>query len=199
MTGADQNRTARTCECGDHGFIGFKTWHVAFFDADKVPAVAPKRWKLSHPSKRDCYAYSAKSEMLHRVLAGVDTKSVSVDHIDGDTMNNRSANLRVCTHAQNMRNRRKHKGGTSAFKGVCKAQNGWAAEVSSGGVRIRKSGFATELEAALFYDAAAIHLHGEFARTNASLGLIPHGVNSAPVILAMQRIPGAVAELLEAA
>jgi hypothetical protein len=43
-----------------------------------------------------------------------------VDHLDGDTLNNRKANLRICTHAENLQNRKKRRKGrfTSAHRGV---------------------------------------------------------------------------------
>ena len=166
------HRIARACECGAHGFVGFKTWHVALFDANKTTVVASHYWTMCKAYSRHAYAESKASRtILHRLLTDA-AEGFVVDHINGDTMDNRSANLRVCSHAQNMRNRRKHSGTKSTFKGVYRCSNGWASEAAKGGVRIRKSGFKTELEAALFYDAAAKELHGEFAKTNASMGLI---------------------------
>src|SRR6185437_12792771 len=45
---------------------------------------------------------------LHRVLLGITDPTIMVDHIDRDSLNNRRSNLRIATHAENMRNARKH-------------------------------------------------------------------------------------------
>lgn len=96
---------------------------------------------------------------------------VSVDHVNGDKLDNRKCNLRVCTHKQNLRNQKKHRNGAASYKGV----SGRA--TASGRVRYRATitvdyrqlclgTFATELEAAVAYNAAALEHHGEFARLN---------------------------------
>jgi len=174
MTKRRTKRYAQICECGSHGFISFPTGHVALIDACKVPDLAGVTWSLSHPFRRDRYVHnSASKTILHRLLAGVHgVPGFVVDHRNGDTMDNRLSNLRPCTHAENTRNTRKHKAKSSKFKGVFRAGKYWGVEVNCQLQRVRKDGFRTELEAALFYDEAAIRLHGEFARTNASLGLI---------------------------
>jgi hypothetical protein len=160
------HRIARACECGDHGFMGFQTWHVAFFDACHAPIIAGHVWSVCHAYRRHPYVEQRQTKLiLHRLLSAASVGFV-VDHINGDTMDNRSKNLRVCSHAENMRNRRKHKIGKSEFKGIYPVSNGWAAEAVAGKRRIRKSGFKTALEAARFYDEAATILHGEYARTN---------------------------------
>jgi hypothetical protein len=88
-----------------------------------------------------------------------------VDHINGDGLDNRRANLRLCSHAENLQNRRPY--GRSRFLGVAyDASSGkrkpWAATIG----RRRIGRFATEEEAARAYDAAAIVQYGEFARPN---------------------------------
>ena len=44
------------------------------------------------------------SMYMHRLIMSPTGKDV-VDHIDGDSLNNTRSNLRICTHAENLRNR----------------------------------------------------------------------------------------------
>lgn len=92
-----------------------------------------------------------------------------VDHISGDTLDNRRANLRVCTHAQNLANGRSHSDSRSRYRGVSwKAREGsWRAQISIGKQRSRFLGqWPTEEDAALAYDQAAREQYGEYARLN---------------------------------
>ena len=100
----------------------------------------------------------------------------SVDHINGDASDNRRCNLRICDHHGNMRNQSKASG-SSRFKGVyaSSTKGKWCA-----GVRVTEQGkarnvylgtFAVEEDAARAYDARVKELFGEFAKTNADLGL----------------------------
>jgi hypothetical protein len=111
---------------------------------------------------------------LHRDLPGMEPAPY-VDHINGDTLDDRRENLRPCSRSENLRNsRRKHYARSSRFKGVYfdKGTGRWAADIRAG-QRIRLGRFDTEIAAALAYDRKAVELHGEFARTNQSLGLLP--------------------------
>jgi hypothetical protein len=89
-----------------------------------------------------------------------------VDHINGDTLDNRRANLRVCTKSENNRNRRKLHPTTSRFKGVYKNTKPWIALIECNGKQFVLGRFASEEEAALAYDKAAKEHFGSFARLN---------------------------------
>lgn len=92
-----------------------------------------------------------------------------VDHKDGDGLNNQRGNLRICTHAQNMRNR-KPPVSASLYKGLSwnKSYDRWRVRITVEGKCIFLGCFIDEKEAALAYDKAATQLHGEFARLNFS-------------------------------
>lgn len=91
-----------------------------------------------------------------------------IDHVNGDAMDNRLKNLRLCTRAENCANRGSRKGSTSQYLGVDKLPNGkWRAQIKPAGLKASYLGsFEDERTAAAAYDDAARAHHGEFARLN---------------------------------
>ena len=93
---------------------------------------------------------------------------VTVDHWDGDGLNNRRSNLRPATLSQNQQNSIKPRSNTSGFKGVnfVKRSGRWQANITVDGKARYLGTFDTKEEAARTYDEAAKEFHGEFARQN---------------------------------
>jgi len=86
-----------------------------------------------------------------------------VDHINGDTLDDRPENLRICTHKQNMRNMKVPEG---RYKGISKVGSKWRAKIADEERRLHLGYFNTAEEAAFEYDKAAKAYFGEFARLN---------------------------------
>lgn len=97
--------------------------------------------------------------------------SGEIDHINGNPADNRIANLRVCSRTQNLHNTVGSRDSASRFKGVYRDGGRWAAKFRHRGKSLHVGGFATEIEAAKAYDEKIKKVRGEFARTNAALGL----------------------------
>lgn len=105
--------------------------------------------------------------LMHRVLAGTPADKVT-DHINGDSLDNRRANLRSVTHTQNMQNRAKRKDAASKYKGISwdKRRQKWAAVLQADKKTYFLGRFEREEDAARAYASAAAHHFGEFNRAN---------------------------------
>ena len=104
-----------------------------------------------------------KLYMVHRIIYYLTNNkwpSGVVDHINGDTLDNRGENLRDVTQGDNCRAfGPAHKDSVSKYRGVCKDRHGnWSMEIMCRGQRVRKAGIKTEEEAALLYNETALKL-----------------------------------------
>lgn len=96
-------------------------------------------------------------------------EGMCIDHINNNALDNRKANLRPATPAQNARNRRKMAAKTSSrYKGVSyhAGQKKWCASIRVDGQYKYFGLFNNEVSAAKAYDRAARKYHKEFAVTN---------------------------------
>lgn len=98
---------------------------------------------------------------MHRLIMGG-----LVDHINGNGLDNRRENLRLCTHLQNMGNRKTPTTNKSGYKGVSHCGRKWRAEAMCKYEHYYLGIFEDKESAARAYDQKAIELWGEFARTN---------------------------------
>lgn len=109
---------------------------------------------------------------MHRQIMNC-PKNKMIDHINGDGLDNRKINLRVCTRSQNLMNSKKPKDAkTSKYKGVCLSKQTdnhekcWRAEIRLNKKSIYLGAFYSETDAAKAYNKAAIKYFGEFAQLN---------------------------------
>ena len=70
-----------------------------------------------------------------------------VDHINGDTLDNRRENLRVVTKSDNLRNRKFGPSNKSGLRGVIKTKYGWRAKIHLGTFNTKEEAYAAYREA----------------------------------------------------
>ena len=155
---------------GNVAYITLTRGYEAVIDADDAPLVSGANW-CSLPTKNTVYA--VRGEMcdgklrtiyLHRVVMRAVCSS-HIDHVDRNGLNNRKANLRKATKAQNQWNTGQNARNTSGFKGVSwdRGTNKWRAQISAGRGRKYLGVFITAEEAHAAYQSAAAEMHGTFA------------------------------------
>jgi hypothetical protein len=146
---------------------------IALVDDEDFEQLRWLRWYTAKIGKR-VYAYrnikiGERHVILpmHREIMGLEygDHSLEVDHINGDGLDNRRANLRLVTRQQNMANRR---GWSQAgYKGVSRMESGkYVAHIVVNGNHHNLGRYDTAEEAARAYNAAAADAFGEFALLN---------------------------------
>lgn len=146
---------------------------AAIIDDDDFERVSKFKWYTRSNGGSKFYAAtgtpgdSNKKIYLHRFILEAPS-NLQVDHINGNTMDNRKENLRLCTIQENLRNKKasgQYKGAIYAGKGRDLAKP-WSARISHEGKNLYLGYYATAEEAAKAYDKAAKELYGEFAQLN---------------------------------
>jgi hypothetical protein len=124
------------------------------------------RWHVAKVGPRAGYyatrkvPFGSKQKMvyLHHAVVGFPCGGFVVDHINGDTLDNRRANLRFVTVRQNSSNHRARREGktSSQFVGVYyrKSSGRWRALIKIGGKQRYLGTFDEETKAAAAYQAA---------------------------------------------
>jgi hypothetical protein len=104
--------------------------------------------------------------IMERMLGRELLPTEHVDHIDGDGLNNRRSNLRLCTKATNAVNSKRRSDNQSGYKGVCfhPFSGLWRAYITVDGKQHSLGYYKTPQEAHEAYKVAAVKFYGEFAR-----------------------------------
>lgn len=137
----------------------------AIVDDEDYELVAQFKWHTMANSNSH-HVYAATKLRMHRLIVKP-PPGYMVDHINGDTLDNRRCNLRICTNAQNQQNTQS-RGGTSQYKGVSfQVKSGkWMAAFQFDGVRYYCGAWDTEEDAAKAVDKKRSEVCGDFASKN---------------------------------
>lgn len=149
---------------------------TAVIDDEDAPLISGHKWYALKP-RNTWYARSNQGFYMHRLIMGL--PRLSVDHINGNGLDNRRGNLRIATSAQQQMNtpsKGRHK--LSKYKGVTihvtrkQTRAGlheyrrWMGQISIGPKKYAAY-FQNEEAAAAWYNEMARKHFGEFARGNA--------------------------------
>lgn len=140
------------------------------------------QWKWCfHKNPKDCTGYAIRSGYdpltrkrprisMHRVLSKAKPTDIC-DHKNGNGLDNRKSNLRVCDKFQSIWNRKTASSKKlNAIKGVTKVKDRkgiptyWIVRICYKGTRIYLGTFKTQKSAEEAYKKKALELHKEFAR-----------------------------------
>ena len=140
---------------------------------EDFPEISKYRWHVDSTgyASRAVFRNGKRTKVrMHREIMKPERGKVC-DHLNGNTLDNRRENLRVCTVKENNENRINNRTkwlGKSRYKGVRKVtkSNKWQAIISFKGKEIYLGSFELESEAALRYDEEARKLYGDRAHTN---------------------------------
>ena len=143
--------------------------HAVLIDSADFERINKHSWYLFRTGRNNEYAKTDRRHghiLMHRLIMSP-PKHLQIDHRDGNGLDNRRSNLRICTDLQNKLNTGKKRVG-KRFKGVFfdKRHGTYYAQLWLN----RKSYFGgrhkTEIEAAIAYNELAVQHHGEYARLN---------------------------------
>lgn len=151
-------------------------------DEEDVAHVSRFKWSPRvHPKTTYAQANVWQDEkrgtiVMHRFIARAQDNE-HVDHKNGDGLDCRKVNLRVCLRYQNNRNARIRVDNKSGYKGVSwyPAGHSWAAGIMVDDKRRHIGYFPTPETAARAYDLVAQYEWGEFAWLNYPNEQLPPG------------------------
>lgn len=127
------------------------------------------KWKYSNGyAVRSVYQNGKQRTIsMHRMVANTPSGK-DTDHISGNTLDNRRENLRVCSHAENQRNRKMSKNNKSGYKGVVWAKHTmrWKTQIMVENKPKHIGYFNNIIDAAIAYNLAALCVYGQYARLN---------------------------------
>lgn len=140
----------------------------AIIDEDDFERVGQHKWFTFAKGYGATHNPKDHNKMIwmHRFILDAPI-GMEVDHINGNRLDNRKENLRLCTKSENQMNRSRNKNNRSGFKGIYldtrSRSRQWNAKIVINRKPIYLGAFNTPQEAGKAYELAAKKYHGRFA------------------------------------
>lgn len=143
---------------------------TAIVDDDIYPFLCQFKWQAALKKKRG-YFYAIRTariapgrngeiqERMHHYIVGRPMKGFVVDHINGNTIDNRRENLRIVTCKQNSQNQYRHRAGKQIGVGYMPNIKRWRAYLRTGKKNVHLGCFKTQEEARAAYLGSIKLLH----------------------------------------
>ena len=152
-------------------YLPLQNGQQTIIDDERYPILYLKNWHYGtngyvYGNTWDKKLKKSSYFLLHRLLLNA-RKNVQIDHVNGNKLDNRIKNLRLCSNQQNAFNRIKTSG-VSKYKGVnwYKTDKIWYAQITVNYKKIQLGRFKNEIDAAIAYNNAAKKYYGKFAHVN---------------------------------
>lgn len=107
----------------------------AYIDADDYKLAASRTWRVSKKKNKYYLVSGSKTkgtlEYLHHLIVHEDIPSCyEIDHIDGNSLNNRKNNLRIVSRLTNIQNAKARIDNQIGIRGICKTGNVYVVDFS---------------------------------------------------------------------
>jgi gamma-glutamylcyclotransferase (GGCT)/AIG2-like uncharacterized protein YtfP len=138
-------------------------------DDDKWHHLMLYKWSFTSDKKYAHGYVNKKTVKLHRYLKNAEEDTL-IDHVNGNSLDNRLENLVFSNNTNNNHNRKKKENTTSIFKGVCivkgKVTNIYYASIQKNGKIDNLGCYETQEQAACAYNLRAKMLYGDHSSVN---------------------------------
>jgi hypothetical protein len=149
-------------------YVPLTKGYYALIDSWRADFVETWNWYYSdgRACRTPCVSEKGRSMKLHAALFPCSAAGQYRDHINGNSLDNRAANIRICTHQQNLFNTKRRTDNSTGYKGVSKISGSakFAAHIRINGKTRYIGTYITAQDAHKAYAKEAVRLFGEYSR-----------------------------------
>lgn len=151
-------------------FIPLTKGMFSVVDYEDYVEFIKRNWTTKESGGKKFYAVFRNGKdilKMHRLITNCPDGKM-VDHINGDTLDNRRSNLRVCSSHENQCNQKLNSRNASGYRGVFwdNGRGKWCAKINCKGKQITAGYFESKENAATAFNFLSAKYHGEFGTYN---------------------------------